>query len=130
VTLRLFETVGSATLVALTVTFDEEGATAGALYVPLLETVPMVELPPVTPLTLQTTEVFELPVTVAEYCADAPSTTVVGPLRVSTTLGSPPPVEPDGADRATVRLWKTVESALLVAVIVTFDEFGAADGAV
>jgi hypothetical protein len=67
VTLRLFETAGSTTLVALIVTFDEDGSAAGAVYFPLLDTVPILELPPVTPLTLQTTEVFELPVTVAEY---------------------------------------------------------------
>jgi hypothetical protein len=58
----------SATLVAATVTLEGDGTTAGAEYSPAVEIVPTVELPPVTPLTLQITALFEDPVTVAANC--------------------------------------------------------------
>ena len=91
---------------------------------------PTVTSPPTMPLMLQITPVSELPVTTAEYCAEVPRVTVEGPLSASVTDGSPPPVPCGGASNVTLRLWNTDESALLVAVIVTSDESGAADGAV
>ena len=100
-TLRLFEIEGSAALAAVMVTAEEAGTDIGALYFPLREIVPTVELPPMMPLTLQITEVFELPVTVAVYCEVVPGVTLVGPLSLSFTLGA------RGAERATVRLWET-----------------------
>ncbi len=48
--------------------FEPEGLVAGAVYEPLLEILPYVELPPRIPLTDHTTPVFAIPVTVAEYC--------------------------------------------------------------
>jgi len=49
--------VASAVLVACTVTALFMGTTAGAVYRPVAETVPDVELPPATPLTVQLTVV-------------------------------------------------------------------------
>ena len=57
----------SATLDAATVTV-EEGTAAGAVYSPPVEIVPFTESPPVTPLTLQVTPVFDEPLTVAVNC--------------------------------------------------------------
>ena len=59
----------SAALVAFTVTGLGVGRDAGAVYKPDVDTVPTVELPPATPLTLQFRFVFELPVTVAVNCS-------------------------------------------------------------
>jgi hypothetical protein len=81
--------------------------------------VPTVPFPPADPFTLHTTPVFELPVTVAAYCEDVPSVTVVAPLRESVTTGGG-----GGATSATIRLRETVPSAALVAVMVTFEELG------
>jgi hypothetical protein len=79
------------------------------------------------------TFVSELPVTVATYCDEAPSVTVVAPLSAKVTGVSPPPLPPvggaGGAARATARLCETLESATLVAVIVTFDVCGSVEGA-
>jgi hypothetical protein len=55
----------SAAATAVTLTVAGEGTIAGAVYIPEVETVPTVELPPVTPLTCQVTAVFVVPVTVA-----------------------------------------------------------------
>jgi hypothetical protein len=85
---------------------------------------PSVAFPPVIPFTLQTTEVFTLPVTVATYCDEVPQVTVVAPPRVSVTDGG------CGASRTTTRLWETAGFATLVTVIVTFDDCGACAGAV
>src|SRR4051812_27716100 len=60
--------VASATLVAVTVC---EPAAAGAVYNPLIETVPAVEFPPFNPSTDHTTDVFELLLTVALNCCVA-----------------------------------------------------------
>jgi hypothetical protein len=75
--------------------------------------------------------VFELPFTVAAYCADALSVTLVGPLRLSVTVGPPPPPAGgcDAAARATASPWDTDGSATLVAAIVTFTGWGAVAGA-
>jgi hypothetical protein len=60
--------VESAALVAVTVTEPPEGTLAGAVYSPLVEIVPTVELPPSIPFTFQVTAVFVVPLTVAENC--------------------------------------------------------------
>jgi hypothetical protein len=84
---RLCETVGSATLVALMVTAEDDGTAVGALYKPLAEMVPVVEFPPATPFTLQVTCLLLLPETVAVYCAVVPTVTLLAPLSDSVTVG-------------------------------------------
>jgi hypothetical protein len=123
VTTRLCETAGFATLVAVIVTFGDCGAVAGAAKRPFAEIEPHAGSPPTTPFTLHVTAVFVLPFTVATYCEDAPSVTVVIPLRVSVTLGT------FGGSRATRTLCATEASAALVAAMVTFEEIGAFIGA-
>jgi hypothetical protein len=82
------------------------------------------------PSTLHVTLVSELPVTVATYCDELPSVTVVAPLSAKVTGVSPPlPAPVGGAARATARLCEALESATLVAVIVTFDVCGSVEGA-
>ena len=77
------------------------------------------------PSTLQVTPVFVLPVTVAAYCDDWPSVTLVDPLRVKVTV-----VGVFGcAVNVTVMLCDTDGSAALAALIVTLDDCGAAAGA-
>jgi hypothetical protein len=93
---------------------------------------PTVAFPPVTPFTLQVTAVFELPVTVAEYCDTVPSVTLAGPLTTRVTA-EPLPVPPGGcggAVRSTARPSEASGFATLVAVIVTFEAWGALPGAV
>jgi hypothetical protein len=68
VTVELPDAVVSATLVALTVTEAGLGGVAGAVYSPLVEIVPTVEFPPVTPFTDQVTPVLVVFVTVAVNC--------------------------------------------------------------
>lgn len=67
--------MGSATLVAVTVTVLGFGTEAGEVKKPLLEIEPTVELPPTVPFTLQFTPVLELLVTVAVNCCVAPTCT-------------------------------------------------------
>jgi hypothetical protein len=57
--------VESAAETAVTVTAAGEGTVIGAVYMPDVEIMPIVALPPATPLTLQFTEVFDAPVTAA-----------------------------------------------------------------
>jgi hypothetical protein len=83
--------------------------------------------PPTIPSTLHVTPVFELPVTVAAYCDEVPSVTLVAPLKVRVTVDPPPLLA--GAASVTARLCETDGSAMLVAVIVTFDDFGSFAGA-
>jgi hypothetical protein len=86
-------------------------------------------VPPGIPFTLHVTPVFAEPVTMALYCAEAPSMRDAGPLSASVTE-DPPPEGGTGAIRVTARLWETEDFARLVAVMVTeFDE-GAVAGAV
>jgi hypothetical protein len=80
------------------------------------------------PSTLQVTPVFELPFTVAAYCEELPSVTLVGPLKVKVTVVPPPLLA--GAASVTARLWETDGSTALVTVIVTFDDAGSFAGAV
>jgi hypothetical protein len=85
---------------------------------------PAVLSPPTTPFTLQMTAVFPLPFTVAAYCEEVPSVTVVRPLSANVTFGA------FGAFRTTEILCATDGSALLVAVIATFEDCGRLAGAV
>jgi hypothetical protein len=71
---------------------------------------------------------LEVPVTLARYCAEVPSVTLVGPLRSSVT-GDAPEGTFAGAESATPRLCEELGLARLVAVIVTFDDWGALTGA-
>ncbi len=68
VTVALAERVVSYALVAFTVTEPPEGTATGAVYRPVLEMVPTVELPPWTPFTDQSADVLVVPVTVAVNC--------------------------------------------------------------
>jgi hypothetical protein len=61
--------VGSATLIAFTVTAFGEGGTAGAVYMPVASIVPTEESPPGIPFTAHVTEVLEVPLTVAVNCS-------------------------------------------------------------
>jgi hypothetical protein len=70
------------------------------------------------------TAVFVVPFTVAAYCAEVPDVTVVTPLKANVTEGA------FGGSRVTRRLCATPGSSLLVAVIVTFGDWGAVAGAV
>jgi hypothetical protein len=67
--------VVSAALVAVTVVLTPVGTAEGAVYKPLVETVPTVALPPTSPLTLQLTAVFAVPLTVAVNCCVWETTT-------------------------------------------------------
>jgi hypothetical protein len=92
---------------------------------------PTVAFPPATPFTLQVTAVFELPITVAEYCDIVPNVTLTGPLKTRVTA-EPLPVPPGGTGgvvRSTARPSETIEFATLVAVIVTFEAWVALAGA-
>lgn len=60
--------LGSATLVALTITIPGEGTLAGGTYSPLGERIPHAAPTQLGPLTLQATAVFEVPVTIAKSC--------------------------------------------------------------
>lgn len=72
--------VGSATLVAVTVTIAVEGRPGGAVNTPLAVIVPVAALPPETPFTLQVTLVLFALVTLAANAWELPNRTdaVVG----------------------------------------------------
>src|SRR5689334_25208674 len=72
VTAASANTVGVPALVARTVTFGAAGMTAGAVYKPVAEIVPYVELPPAVPFTVHVTFVFAEFETVAVNCCVAP----------------------------------------------------------
>ena len=82
---------------------------------------PVVELPPTTPLTLQVTAVFEVAVTVAVNCCDWPA---VKEALIGLTL------TPDWLVIVTVPLADWLESCWLMAVTVTVFGEGAFAGAV
>jgi hypothetical protein len=90
--------------------------------------VPTEASPPFMPSTLQMTAVLVLPVTVAAYCDEAPSVTLVAPLNVTVT--DEPSGGTGGEVSVTTRLCETEGSAMLVAVIVTFGDRGLFLGAV
>ena len=112
--------VGSAALVAVTVTLPLEGTAAGAVYEPLVDTVPIVELPPKTPLTLQVTPVLVEPLTEAANCWVFETATVafVGDMVIDTA-----------AVMLTPALAVFVGSAALVAATVTAPPEGTVEGA-
>jgi hypothetical protein len=91
------------------------------VYNPALEIVPTVLLPPAVPLTLHVTAVLELPLTVAVNCCVCPTRT---DMVVGETLTETPCVT------VAVACADLVESAALVAVIVTLPPEGTAAGAV
>lgn len=68
VTLAEADLVGSAMLVAFTVTAAGEGTLDGGTYSPLGEIVPHAAPVQPTPLTVQVTAVFEVPVTFPTNC--------------------------------------------------------------
>ena len=105
VTAALADFVGSALLVVVTVC---KPAVAGAVYRPLVEIVPEVELPPTTPSTDQVTLVLVVPVTVAANCfvVLAVTLTEVGLMLTPTAV------------TVTAALADLLESAMLVAVTV------------
>lgn len=83
VTLALPDLEVSSALVAATVTVAGDGGADGAVYVavaePVLAIVPIVELPPAIPFTLQVTLVFVVPETLAvNTCAPPDSTLAFG----------------------------------------------------
>ena len=86
---------------------------------------PLAALPPVTPFTLHVTPVLLVPVTVAVYGDVVPSVTLVAPLTVTLTCGGG-----GGAVSVTARLCETLESAMLVAVMLTLADCGMLPGAV
>jgi len=69
----------------------------------------------------------DVPVTVAAYCDDVPSVTLLAPLTASFTGGGG---GGGGTTRTTTRLRATEGSATLAALIVTVEEPGAVAGAV
>lgn len=68
--------MGSATLVAVTLTIAEEGTLAGATYSPLFEIVPHAAPAQAAPLTFQVTAEFEEPVTFPINCWLFPTVTI------------------------------------------------------
>ena len=121
VTAAVANFVLSATLVARTETVLGEGATVGAVYKPVAETVPQAAPAQPVPVTLQVTAVFVVPVTVSVNCCVPPArtVTVVGLTVTETT-----------ARMVTVAEADLVLSATLVAVTVTVFGAGAIAGAV
>src|SRR5579885_1196537 len=75
VTLALPDLLASARLVAATLTVAGLGRSAGAVYTPSAEMLPVAALPPTMPFTLHVTPLSELPVTVAVNAVVLPSTT-------------------------------------------------------
>jgi hypothetical protein len=76
VTSELADLVGSAALVAVTVTVVGVVTDAGAVKTPLVPMFPTVEFPPGTPATLHRTLVFVVPVTIALKLKEAPAATL------------------------------------------------------
>jgi hypothetical protein len=82
--------------------------------------------PPATPFTAHPTAVFAVPVTVAAYCENAPSSTLLAPL-IAIVIG-------DGADAGaatsvTVTLCDVAVFFALVAVILILEDAGIVAGA-
>ena len=86
VTVALPDRVGSSTLVAVTVTVFGVGRVSGAVNVPFAAIVPVVEVPPATPLTDQVTLRFRPPVTMAvNACVWPRRTMAVAGITVTAT---------------------------------------------
>jgi hypothetical protein len=73
VILAVADFVASTCETAVTLTANGVLAVEGAVYSPLEEMIPTVELPPATPPAFQVIAVFELPETVAVNCCVCPS---------------------------------------------------------
>lgn len=124
VTLALPDLEVSSVLVAVTVTEAGEGGAVGAAYVvvaaPVFAIVPIVELPPAIPFTLQVTPVFVVPETLAvNTCAPPDGTLAVGGETATAMLLS----------RFTVAEPLLCVSASLTALTRTFEGDGSTDGA-
>ena len=111
-------------LVALTVTVGLLGTTAGAVNKPWVETVPTVELPPLTLLTYQVTPLLVLVFTLAVNCA-VKRTCTVADFGVTKTVTEVP-----GGTTVTAALPDLLGSATLTAVIVSVGFDGGVAGAV
>lgn len=104
VTLALADLEASSALVAATVTVAGEGGADGDVYVavaaPVPAIVPIVELPPAIPFTLQVTLVFDVPETLAVNTCAPPDGTlaVVGEtvIAIATPLPTGIPGAPGG----------------------------------
>jgi hypothetical protein len=123
VTVAEADFVVSACEVAITVTSDGLGTVGGAVYKPPVVIVPQVAPAHPTPLTLQVTPVFAVPVTVAWNCFCAPVTScaLVGEMVIPISVPEP---------RVTVAEADLLASASKVAVTVTIGGLGAKAGAV
>jgi hypothetical protein len=116
---------GLATLAARIVTDDGFGIVPGAVYSPVAEIVPIVELPPTVPLTLHVTDVFVEFATVAVNCCAAAGATVTLDGATLTVTGGGA-----GGETVTVAEPMAVGLAALVACTVTVAGLGIAAGAV
>jgi len=76
----------SAALTAVTIT-ALFGTFEGAMYMPVLDTLPTAELPPAIPFTFHVTEVLDVPITVAANCCDWPTPTVAVDGVTDTAIG-------------------------------------------
>lgn len=113
--------VGSAALVAVTVTSAGEGTAGGAVYSPAPLIVPHAAALQPLPCTAHVTAVFEVPTTEASNCCVAPTTTeALAGLAVTTTTGT----------MVTVAAAVLLGSAMLVAATATLGGEGATMGAV
>jgi hypothetical protein len=119
VTLADPERVGSATEVAITVT-PELGTEAGAVYSPVLLTVPTAALPPATPFTLHWTPRFCVFCTLAVNCCVRDTFTEAEVGETDTLIGAVMEMAADAL---------LVPSVTDVAVKVTFAGFGSVEGA-
>ena len=124
VTVAVADLVGSATLVAVTVTVAGDGIVPGAVYKPVELMVPHAAPVQPAPETLKVTAVFVVPVTVAVNCSVPLGAALPDPgLRVTATGTA-------GAVTVTVDVADFVGSATLVARTVTVAGDGAVAGAV
>lgn len=97
---------GSSTLAARTDTVAGAGRLAGAVYAPLAVMVPTVAFPPGTPFTLQVTDGFDAPVTLALNVCDMPNRTDAAGGAIVTVImggggGGPFPTTPQPRSDAT-----------------------------
>ena len=82
--------------------------------------------PPATPFTAHPTAVFAVPVTVAVYCENAPSSTLLAPL-IAIVIGDG--VAAGAATSVTVTLCDAALLFALVAVILILEDAGIVAGA-
>lgn len=122
VTVALEDRLGDATDVAVTVTLGEAGTIAGAVYSPVDEIDPHAAPVQPAPATVQFTDVFVVPVTVAENCCTPPTETwaVDGATDTTTAVA---------AAITTVAEADLVGVATEVAVTVTDEGLGTVEGA-